>query len=468
MADFSTILQNPEVRAVVQQNMLERAFHDALFPRTLFRGEATPVEWPQNIGDSMIFSAPGLIPVDARPTPPGQDPTPTAYPVEQWEAMIRQYSGSIDTHMPTSIAAIIDLFMRNAHQLGLQASQTLNRIVRNVLYRAALSGHTVADGAAVATTTLRVKRLNGFTRARNPNLLAGSKVRFDFVSSSNPLSIVVFDDGSEVTRNVIGFTPDTPGDEFGPGTLTLDVALTNTLDRAYVLSADRTFLVRVGGGNKVDDLTAGTDTPTLADIRAAISHFWEQNVPEHPDMRFHCHLDPVSQAKIFNDDEFQRLLTALPDYYIYKQFAIGEMLSTVFLRNSECPIPSTVVGGMTATYDDCDPFVGELYRTGTPSGARVHRMLFTAQGGVMEYHQNLDALVTEAGITGAVADPRIVNNGIEISSDRIQMIIRGPLNRLQDQVATSWKFIGDWPVRTDAATGDRARYKRMLTIEHTE
>jgi len=466
--DFSTILQTPQVRAVVQQSMLERAFHDALFPRQLFRAEATPVEWPQNVGDTMIFSAPGLIPVDARPTAPGVDPTPTSYPIEQWEAKIRQYSGTIDTHMPTSITAIIDLFMRNAHQLGMQASQTLNRIVRNVLYRSALSGHTVADGAAVATTSLRVKRLNGFTRARNANLSGGSNVRFDLVSSSNPLAITVLDNAVATPNTVIGFTPDTPGDEYGPGVLTLGAATTNVLDRAYVLAVDRTFLVRVGGGNKVDDLTVGTDTPTLADIRTAIAHFWEQNVPEHPDQRFHCHLDPVSQAKIFNDDEFQRLLTALPDYYVYKQFAIGEMLSTVFLRNSECPVPSTVVGGLTATYDDRDPFPGELYIGGVTSGGPVHRMLFTAQGGVMEYHQNLDALITEAGITGAVADPRIVNNGIEVSSDRIQMIIRGPLNRLQDQVATSWKFIGDWPVRTDAATGDNSRYKRAMVIEHCE
>jgi hypothetical protein len=467
MADFSTILQSPQVRAVVQSNMLERAFHDALFPRMLFRGEATPVEWPQNVGDTMIFSAPGLIPVDMRPTVPGTDPVPTTYSVEQWQAQIQQYSGSIDTHMPTSISAIVDLFMRNAHQLGMQASQTLNRKVRNVLYGAGLSGHTVLDGAFGAVTTIRLKRLNGFTRARNPNTSGASVVKFDLVSSSNPLGIKIFDNATEKSRNIIGFTPDTPGDEYGPGTVTIDAALVNALDRAYVLSDDRTYLVRVGGGNSVDSV-GNTDLPTLSDIRSAISHFWEQNVPEHPDMRFHAHIDPVSQAKVFNDNEFQRLLTALPDYYMYKQFALGEMLSTVFLRNSECPIPSTVVGGLTAAYDARDPFVGELYAGGVTSGVKVHRMLFTAQGGVMEYHQNLDALITEAGIMGAVAEPRIVNNGIEIMSDRIQMIIRGPLNRLQDQVATSWKFIGDWPVRSDAATGDASRYKRALCVEHGE
>lgn len=468
MPDFSVILQSPEVRAIVQENLLERAFHDALFPRLLFRGEATPVAWPQNVGDTMVFSAPGLIPVNAAPLAPGTDPVPASYPLEQWIAQIQQYAGTIDTAMPTSMVAIANLFLRNAHQLGMQGAQTLNRVTRNRMYAAALSGWTVADGAQGPTATLRVKRLNGFTRARNPALVGASTVKFDFVSASNPLGIKIFDTTpAEVSRNVVGFAADIPGDESGPGTITLSAAVT-VLDRAYVISDDRTDIVRSGGGNKVDDIV-GADIPTLADVRSAVAKFWSQNVPEHPDMRFHCHLDPVSQAKIFQDAEFQQLLTALPDYYMYKQFALGELLNTVFFRNSECPVAETVIGGSTATFDARDPFVGELYNNGNPAtGVKIHRMLFTAQGGILEYHSDLSALITEAGIMGATADPRIVNNGIEIFSERIQLIIRAPLNRLQDMVATSWKFIGDWPVRTDAAAGSAARYKRFLAIEHGE
>jgi hypothetical protein len=77
-----------------------------------------------------------------------------------------------------------------------------------------------------------------------------------------------------------------------------------------------------------------------------------------PDGRFHCHLDPTSQAQVFADDEWQRLLTSLPDYYMYKQFTIGELLNCVFFRNNENPQVDTVLGGATATYDDNDPFAG--------------------------------------------------------------------------------------------------------------
>jgi hypothetical protein len=265
---------------------------------------------------------------------------------------------------------------------------------------------------------------------------------------------------------VIGFTADTPGDEFGPGTLLVSSNVT-VLNRAYFISDDRTDLVRVGGGNKVDDVT-NVDIPQLSDVRLAIANFWQENVPEHPDGRFHCHLDPTSQALLFNDDEFQRLLTALPDYYMYRQFALGELLNTVFFRNSQCPIFSTVIGGLTATYDQRDPFVGELFNTGVNTGVKIHRMLFTSQGGIMEYYSDLQQLITEAGVTGRTSDARIVNNGIEVFSDRIQLIIRAPLNRLQDKVATSWKIIADWPIRTDGATGGPARIKRFKVIEHGE
>lgn len=468
MADFSTILQTPEIRALVQENILERAFHDALFPRLLFRGEATPQMWPANVGDSMVFTGTGLVKPKMKPLMPGSDPAPSSYQAEQWTATLQQYADSIDTHMPTSISAIANLFLRNAHQLGMSAGQALNRIVRDRMYNAAESGWTVADGAQTGVTTLAVKRLNGFTKARRPDLPTGSAVRFDSVSTNNPLPITIIDStGTPQLRAVISFSPAVAGDEVGPGTITISGGAVTVLDRGAIYSADSSYVVRVGGGNSVDSI-GSNDILKLENIRAAVARFWQQNVPEHADGRFHAHLDPTSQAQVFSDAEFQRLMTSLPDYYVYKQFALGEVLNTVFFRNSECPVPETVEGGLTATYTPDDPFAGELFNDGTTAGVKVHRALFTGQGGIYEYHQDLSGLLTDAGITGKVGEPKVTNNSIEVFTDRIQLILRSPLNRLQDLVSTSWKFIGDWPVRTDATTGDAARFKRFVEIQHGE
>ncbi len=461
MADFSTILQSPDVRALVQENILERAFHDALFPRLLFRGEATPQLWPANVGDTMVFTGVGLIKPKMAPLVPGQDPTPSSYQSEQWTATLQQYADSIDTHMPTSIVAIANLFLRNAHQLGLSAGQALNRLTRDRLFNAGMSGVTVTTASTTAVTVIPVARLNGLTKARRPDLPAGSAVRFDTVSSTNPLSVTI---GTQ-TVNIIGFTPTVVGDEVGPGSLTVDAAVTQA-SRAKVISADASFLQRVGGGATIDALTAA-NILTLTDVRAAVARFRQQNAPEQPDGRYHCHLSPTAETEIFADNEFQRLLTALPDYYMYRNLTVGELLGVVFFRNSESPIPQTVAGGTTASYDPTDPLALELFVGGTTAGISVQHTLFVSQGAIYEYYQDLSQLITEAGVTGRVGEPRITNNSIEVFTERIQLIIRSPLNRLQDLVSTSWKFIGDWPARTDATTGDAARYKRVVVVEHS-
>ncbi len=266
MPDFSTILQSPDIRALVQENILERAFHDALFPRLLYRGEATPQLWPANVGDTMVFTGVGLIKPKMAPTVPGTDPSPSNYQSEQWTSTLQQFADSIDTHMPSSIVAIANLFLRNAHQLGLSGGQALNRLVRDRLFNAAMSGITVTTAATTATTSVPVARLNGLTKARRPDLAAGSAVRYDTVSSTNPLPVTI----GTASVNIIGFTSTVAGDEVGPGILTVDANVTQA-SRAKVIANDASFLQRVGGGATIDALTAA-NIMTLADIRACVAY----------------------------------------------------------------------------------------------------------------------------------------------------------------------------------------------------
>lgn len=466
MADFSVILQDPQIRPLVQENLLERIFHDGLFPALLFREDAEAIMYPGGIGDSPVFSGVGMMEPDLEPIVPGADVTTADYPKEQWTALIQQYGKAApDTHMPTAAVALANLFLRNAHQLGLHAGQTLNRLVRDRMYNAALAGNTVADGAQGPTTTLLVKRLNGFTTARNPGA-GGSSVRFEGVSSANPLPILVEIAGALSSRNVVGYAPTNPGDIYGPGTITLDAAVT-VVDRAAVLAVDRSVIARVGGGWKVDVIN-NTSLFRLVDIRTAVSRLRAQNVPMHADRRYHCHFDPTSQAQIFSDPEFNRLLTSMPDYYMYKDFALGEMLNTVFFTNTEAPLPENVKGGKTATYLKADPFGAELWSTGAITGTKVHRPIFTGQGGIKEYWIDQANLLTDAGTTGKIGNFSVTNNGIEVLTERIKFILRSPLDRLQQMVSAAWSFIGDWAVRTDATTGDDARYKRFVAVEHGE
>jgi hypothetical protein len=119
-----------------QKGLLERAFHDGLFPNLAFRKEAMYEEWPANTGTEIFMTRPGLLKPKTKPLTPGSDPTPQAVPYEQWVARLEQYADTIDTHTPTSATAQANLFLRNIHQLGLQAGQSVNRVARNSLFKA--------------------------------------------------------------------------------------------------------------------------------------------------------------------------------------------------------------------------------------------------------------------------------------------------------------------------------------------
>lgn len=473
MPAFSVISQDPTIRALVQDGMLERAFHDALFPALLFRADVEPILYPGNVGDTRIFSGKGLITPTLSPLVPGQDPLPVNVQYEQWTATMQKWASTIDTYMPNSIVDIADLFMENAMSLGLHSGQSMNRIVRDFSYNAAMAGNTVCDTGATAATSIHVARLNGFTLARRPDLAAGSPVQFQAVSTNNPLQITVYDSsGNPQATTVTAYTPDNVGDQIGPGTLTLSAAVTCAA-RGPVKASNASFIVRSSGGNSVDTLTSST-LFRLQDIRSALARFRLMNVRPQASGFFHCHLDPTSEGQLFGDQELTRLMTSLPDSFVYQEFAIGRLLGTVFLRNAECPLATTVIGGATNAYvggSAGEPFGGEIYTNGTSyatSGIPVHRPLFSGMGAIKEYYMNMSDLITEAGVTGKVGEPKVTADGIEVNTDRIQLIFRSPQDRLQELVSISWKFYGAYAVRTDVTTGDGAAFKRFLVVEHGE
>lgn len=465
MPDFSTIVQDPKVRAIVQDGILERKFYDGLFPALLFRSECDQDDFPLQVGDAMTFTGSGLMATSTQPITPGQDLPVGDYGMEQWDVSINKFGRAIDSDMPTSVAAAASLFLRNAHTVGLNGGQTMNKICRNVMFNAAMSGWTVCDGAQTAVTTLRVKRLNGLTKARNASLAGASQVKYSSVSATNPLAITI-KSSTDLSRNVIGFTPDTPGDEVGPGTVTLSAAAT-VADRDPVLATDRTNTVFVGGGNAVDAI-GSNDILKLSDARSLIARMRDVNAPAHDDGFFHIHVDPIGESQIQADAEWRTLFTAMPNDYRFAQFAIGRAAGATWFRNTEAPKPETVVGGTKASYSTDDNFGGELFSSGATTGVKVHRALCTGKGGCKEYTQKIEEQITEAGITGKMGRFSINNNGISVLTDRISLVIRAPIDRAQEKVSTGWKWVGNFVFRTDGATGDSARYKRVGCIAFGE
>jgi hypothetical protein len=241
------------------------------------------------------------------------------------------------------------------------------------------------------------------------------------------------------------------------------------LNRGVIWSNDATYMVRSGGGNGIDSLTSTTNNGFTFDLfRAAIGRLEDNNVPKMPDRFYHSHFNSYSKNQLFSSDESQKLLTSLPDYYWFKEFALGDILGTLVFQDTETPRSSTVAGGIQNVYNGDarkgERFGGEMWNA---SKLEVQRPIFIGAEAVYEYYADLRGLITEAGLNGEVGDfSQLTNNGVEVNADRVQVYLRAPVNVMGDLVTGIWKTIMDWPCRTDGATGDTARYKRICVVEH--
>lgn len=445
---------------LVQQGLLERAFHDGLFPKCMYRAEASEEEWGTHGGTEIFMTRPGLMAPVTKPLRAGEDPTPQALTFEQWIARLERYGNSIDIHVPTSTVSNADRVLRDIHQLGLNAGQSLNRIPRNALFRAYCSGHTVSvDAAGAAATQVHVASVNGFREV----VLPGSTVRPAGVSAATPLPVQIAGIG---VRNVIGIVLDNADDEYGPGWLVLDAALggAGILPRTPVLSSQRPLIMRSGGGNSVDAIGAG-DTLVLQDIITAVNKLRKNSVPPHEDGTYHCHFDTDGNSQIFADPAYQNLQSGNRDNADFAEAYVGRISGCDTFLNPEAP-DWTNSGARTATGNNAMYSEDIGAETTNESGVNIGRVIVTGRGALIEKYLDESAYVTEAGVTGKVGEFQVVNAGVEVQTKHVRLILRAPLNRLQDQIAATWSISTSFATPSDVTAGGSELYKRAVVIEH--
>lgn len=453
----------PIILDLHQQGLLERAFHDALMPALLFRAEAMQEEWAANSGDELIMTRPGLLTPVVTPIAAGTDPQPRVVIYEQWKCVLGQYADAIDTNMPTSATAMANLFMRNIQQLGLGAGMSIDRIARNSLFKAYLAGNTTLIDAATASvsTTLHVSSLNGF-RETAP---VGVKALPYPVSSTNPLSAVLGASTLE-TVSIVNASPDNPNDPDGPGVLTLSAAVSNNFAaRQPLISAYAARIVRPSGGRSVDSISA-SDTFVLQAAINAVAFLRQNNVQPHEDGFYHAHISPTLNAQVFADPVFQRLNQSLPEHVTYKEGFIGTISGVMFFMNSQSPDRYNT-GTLVSTGSGSSKYATEIgAEVVNHAGINIGRVILTGRGALYERYLNEDAFLSEAGVTGKIGDFAIVNNGIQVMTDKIRLIIRSPMDRLQQMVSAAWSISTAFAVPSDIlAPSGSERFKRAVVIE---
>lgn len=449
------------LNAIVQDNTLVKEFQDALYPRLLFRREASVERWGAQQGDAQIFTRSSLLAPVTSPITPGNDPTPKAPRFEQWRVIAAQYTDRIDTPMPADWAALASVFLRNAKTLGLQSAQSLNRLARSKLFAPYCSGDTLATALGSATTSLPVASIAGFTET----MVDGRLVP---VSVSAPKAATL---GGVGAVSIVGASPASSSRPFGPGTLTLAASATWAAN-ARVLASDAPAIVRAGAATSVDGLTAASALK-FAEIRRAVAIMERNNVPKFDDGTYHCHLDPVMVSQLYADNEFQRSQQeGQGQSGQWKDMALAQAMGVRFYSNQEAP----------NVYNSAPEGSSGLYSTGRGSavaspefhaevrnsaGVGVSRGIIMGKGSLMEaWIDEKAAYMTAAGALGKIGEFSITNNGIMVEAERIRYIIRTPIDVLQQIVTQAWSWSGDFGVPSDLFGGLSASlFKRCVVLE---
>ena len=181
---------------------------------------------------------------------------------------------------------------------------------------------------------------------------------------------------------------------------------------------------------------------TAALVRSAVQRLRTMNVPTIGG-NYVGHIDPTTEAELFADADFKQAYQGRGDSTVFGDMSLGTFLGVDWVRNNEAP--TTADGGSS----------GNL---------TVHRPIFMGADALMAGpFEGIADLLADTGVETVPMISMIgPANGVEVA-----MIIRPPQDRLQQIISASWSWVGDFAVPSDITTGDAARYKRAVVIEHT-
>ena len=135
--------------------------------------------------------------------------------------------------------------------------------------------------------------------------------------------------------------------------------------------------------------------------------------------------------------------------------------------NTESPTPgntgaqTTTVSGGSSVY--AQELGGEIVNA---SGVQIAQTLITGRGAMYERWVNEMQYISEAGVTGKVGEFDVVNQGIQIQTDRIRLVIASPIDRMQDMVRATWSYSGCYPIPSDlGATPSTSLFNRACVLQ---
>jgi hypothetical protein len=445
---------------IIQLGYLEREFKEALEPILGYRDVSTREPFLVQVGESITKSRASLMPIGSLSpiNPTSNTPLdngltiPAVWSVEQYILPLNLYGNRTpDLNIIADKVAIQSQFLKNAKNLGIQASTELDMHVRNLLLDAYLGGNTrVRVALAVPSATIQVDDVRGFLKSFPTAFPVAGAVAFpDTTSPSATQDVLV---GSTVYTlestlpDVVNVsTAASVGGISGILTFSSNVSVADAGLASQVISTVGSHIVRPNGKTTTFQLSTA-DVFTMAEIQAAVAYLESNAVPKI-DGYYNCYIDPYSKQEIFSDPNFLLLFRGtMFKSEEYRNLVLVEGLGVRFIQVNTAPIQST-------------------FTTASSAVVNVHRPFICGDEVVIEGDfLGMDSYLEQANES---------NIGHVVDSKGIHMITRMPLDRQLTFISQSWLYVGGFVVPTDyltnpqvIPTASNAYYKRGVFIEH--
>lgn len=429
------------LQPIIQQGFLEREFQQALTSRLGYRACADREDIAVGIGETLTKTRAGLKPAITTPLAASTNTnldnglTPTNWGIEQYTLTINHYAATADLNMVTSRVGIASQFLQNAAVNGEQAARSLDELARNALFNAYFGGNTrVTATLSSPAPVVMVDDVRGFLTVFSNGVQVP-------VSTSTPLSVTV---GSNVytlvaTAADIASVSTTPGGISGSLTFQGNVTVADGTAGNSVQASNASVIIRPNARGNTAALQRA-DYLSMANLLDAVAKLRMNAVPEI-DGVYNCYLDPVSARQLFADLDFQRLFQgATSSNQVFRTGMVNDFLGLRFL-------PTT-----------------EAYVQPHPSlpGVMIRRPVVCGQGALIE-----------GDFAGMASSDIAPDNALITVVDKVAMVTREPIDRLQQIIAQSWYWIGGFCAPTDIgtnpttiATATNSAFKRAVIIEH--
>lgn len=417
IANYPAVLQ-----PIIQQGFLEREFMESLHASLGFRAAADRMSIAGARGQTVTMTRAGLLPLADQPLDPATNTNfdnglpHVQWGLEQFTVGMDRYGQTMDLNTVDERVGLAGRFLLNASRLGESARRTLDTLARNALYGVYLGGTSVVKSTLGAPgTVVAVDNILGFV----PGVVTIGADVYTMVGSM----------ADSVNTSTV------PGGKSGSLVFSTNVSVSDATAGNAVVGSTAPHVIRSNGRASTANLVAGDTLQMINGVLAAASTMRDNAVPTI-DGCYNAYLDNATMQGLFHDDDFKLLFRGAYGSKEYRTGMVVELMGVRFVPTNNAP--QQTLGGL-----------------------KIKRTLVCGQGALIEGDfEGQDASDTDRDV------------GEFAHVDGITMITRDPLDRLQEIVAQSWKWIGGFCVPTDLTadssvipTASNSAYKRAIVIE---